>query len=293
MHMFALFLHAASASLAFMVYTQANLSTSLVFPKHQYVFTDKVEVITTFDRILTGINVPLLVFLNETLTAVSHLIAVGLWIFGWKERADSVRRWAEYAVTAGLLESAILLGMGEFNAWVHLLVLILNVIMQWGGYIIDQHLMRNEDAIMYLFTPWEAFATIFGMVLVNMMNTQQTDGKDVVEFGVLTIFYGVSYAMFGVHHTMLALRWSWYKYNVDEIFVVLSITAKIILSWVLLSKTFIGTARLGDASNEIWGMDEGAWDIVQISVSSVFFVGMAASFWLLRGTSQREKRLDV
>ena len=92
---------------------------------------------------------------------------------------------------------------------------------------------------------------------------------------------------------MLALRWSWYKYNVDEIFVVLSITAKIILSWVLLSKTFIGTARLRDASNEIWGMDEGAWDIVQISVSSVFFVGMAASFWLLRGTSQREKRLDV
>ena len=145
MHILAMVLHIVSASLAFAVYSESNLSADVVTPHFKYVYDTKIGVETSYSVWLTT-SVPFLIFLNEALTAGSHLVGSALWFFGFRERADSIRRWVEYGITAGLLEFAILLGMGERNGWVLISVLVLNIIIQLSGYQIDDHLYEGKDA---------------------------------------------------------------------------------------------------------------------------------------------------
>ena len=87
-----------------------------------------------------------LVAANETITAVSHLIAVLVLAVvvrdkdyespdGYSVPYEYMRRWAEYAITAGLLEVAIVAGQGTREWFLIVYILMGNVVIQGMGYL--------------------------------------------------------------------------------------------------------------------------------------------------------------
>ena len=85
-----------------------------------------------------------LIFSNEVITAISHLIGlVGFFLYSDSMMADgrhleSIRRYIEYAVTAGLLEVALLVGMGSKSFYQVLFILLTNIAIQLMGYMSER-----------------------------------------------------------------------------------------------------------------------------------------------------------
>ena len=124
-HLLAFLLHSVSAILAFLSQPEAGLQLGqLVVHKINFKagstnVTSSLHIEQLDHVVFDDINVVGLIFTNEVITAVSHLIGtIGFFLYTDAMMADgrhleSVRRYIEYAVTAGLLEVALLVGMGS------------------------------------------------------------------------------------------------------------------------------------------------------------------------------------
>ena len=268
LHSFAFVLHAISSVFAWLCNpypVHARLSfkvDTLTYQKATNVST----VGASRDEIIYASKVsPIgLVATNETITALSHLIAIIVLfraickkypyknIHGFSIEYEYNRRWLEYAVTAGLLEVAIVSGQGTREWFLIVYMLVGNVVIQGMGYLMDA-------APEFKYKPW---FSVFGFLLLsvqiwliatNAANT--TNASENQEVWVrLAVLYGFLYSWFGVNQTCVHY-WKLYRetLNGDMIFVFLSISAKLYLSWSLIAEIRQRFRELGEPlTPKIW-----------------------------------------
>ena len=246
---------------------------------------------------------------NETITAVSHLIAVLILAIvvrdkdyespdGYSVPYEYMRRWAEYAVTAGLLEVAIVAGQGTREWFLIVYVLMGNVVIQGMGYLMDV-------APSFRYKSW---FSVFGFLLLsvqialiatNAANT--TNASENQEVWVrLAVLYGILYSWFGVNQVCVHY-WEWYRksFNGDMFFVFLSMSAYLYLSWSLIAEIRQRFYELGepltpklafesslDATVDTWMTIKD----VMVWVSIVLVVAGYLFSWYQKENTNRNKR---
>ena len=156
--------------------------------------------------------------LNEYLTFLSHAIGVVIWSDQNnqnKKVSEYTRRWLEYAITAGLLEIAIL---DTTNVPKILSILTLNAVLQLFGWILD-----HEKNFKYLL--------LMGFILLGVEITLVSYWSS--EPARTIVVYGILYSLFGVVQTLH--KFDMLPYDENNVYTLLSITTKTVLTWTLVS----------------------------------------------------------
>lgn len=226
------------------------------------------------------------VLVNEFLTAISHAVGVAIvWNPKGKRPLESWRRWTEYAVTAGVLECAILFGFGVRDFFVFVLVFALNAALQYtGGLSLDQ-IQDSNDPVLYASQKPVLLVQSFAFLLVQMWFTITTAANadisavasDIVASSVL---YALFYASFGalqtLKHTVSTFEMS---YDADVGFIVLSVTSKLCLSYhaVSIQKQIEQSLDGSSAhlSGEVDGLRAGVVALYVISAAAI----LAYALW--------------
>ena len=249
LHVFACLIHLVSCVLAWLCNpSSSHVRLSLKVDKLTYEYATNVSSVgASSEEVVYASKVsPIgLVALNETLTALSHLVAVFVLMFmsdkvyrrkdGYSLDYEYMRRWFEYAITAGLLEVAIVCGQGTREWFGIVYILACNVVIQLMGYLMDV-------APRFPYKSW--FFGIGGFLLsiqiwlisTNAVNTSNKSENESV-WVRMAIFYGVMYSLFGVHQACVHY-WEWYRttFHGDMIFIFLSMSSKLYLSWSLIAE---------------------------------------------------------
>ena len=147
--------------------------------------------------------------INELLTCASHVLGIVLVAMNLGRIAEIRRRWAEYAVTAGILEISILVGFGVRDFYALLLVFTLNIGLQAsGGLTLDELRARlTSNSPFYQQQRGVLLAQSFVFLGVQIAYTMTTAleagtpglGGTLVASSVL---YACFYASFGVLQTL-------------------------------------------------------------------------------------------
>ena len=184
-------------------------------------------------EVFSGISIMSILVVNEAITAASHLAAVlgfGLYrqmMVEDERHLEVIRRYVEYAVTAGLHEAALYLLVGGADFSLLLAIIVTNVIMQILGYMIERttnvsrQLYMNVSAFILLAIPVVTFLTI---------------GAENTDFQALSIYYTILYALFGLHSLLHILSEQWRAFvDKDAGYVILGIGAKEVLTWMVVA----------------------------------------------------------
>ena len=224
------------------------------------------------------------------------------------------RRWLEYAITAGLLEIALATVVGHTNVYIFLSLLTLNVLQQTIGYVLDD--LRYQELILEInsekisgttkggwFQPFKLkfillFAGFFclssqAFILLNGGSFRLKNTNDDVDYEddirMVSIVYAILYSLFGIHMLFIQIcesrrddkkrRNCWLDtFDGDAMYIILSCSVKILLSWLIISITYEMTNLVGQ-TNSIPYMgpvqDETDWRgarIVYYILGSIIFV---------------------
>lgn len=187
-------------------------------------------------EVFSDISITSILIVNEAVTAISHLAAVlgfGLYRQTMVEddrHLEVIRRYVEYAVTAGLLEAALYLLVGGADFSLLLAIVVTNVIMQILGYMIER--TTNVSRQLYM--------NVSGFILLAIpVVTLLTIGAENTEFQALSIYYTVLYALFGLHSLLHILFEQWRAFvDKDAGYVILGIGAKEVLTWMVVALQF-------------------------------------------------------
>ena len=267
-HLLAFLLHSVSAILAFLSQPESGLelgklvvhkvdyhaqhfnttttalATTTVAPARRLLSVSESDhvslTVTQTDHVVfDNINIVSLIFTNEIITAVSHLIGViGFFLYTNAMMADgrhleSVRRYIEYAVTAGLLEVALLVGMGSKSFYQVLFILLTNVAIQLMGYMSE----RTQDRMRQIYYSIGGFVLLAPSLVIIVWNATLVTGMERVE--ELAYTYMALYILFGLHNLFDHIFAFWRNtIDRDTGYTVLSIATKIGLSWMLIAITF-------------------------------------------------------
>ncbi len=246
-HLLAFLLHSVSAILAFLSQPDSGLELGkLVVHKVDFVATaatsEKAASVTLSQSdhvVFDKINVVSLIFTNEVITAISHLIGlVGFFLYSDSMMADgrhleSIRRYIEYAVTAGLLEVALLVGMGSKSFYQVLFILLTNIAIQLMGYMSE----RTQDRMRQVYYSLGGFVLLAPSLIIIVWNATLVSGMENVE--LLAYTYLALYVLFGLHNLFDHVWAAWRRMiDRDTGYNVLSIATKIGLSWMLIAITF-------------------------------------------------------
>ena len=210
-----------------------------------------------------------LVALNEAITAVAHAAGFSIYRMDIEIKEmnnyDSWRRWIEYSITAFLVEAALLIAMGQDYAGILIMVLALNIVTQMMGRVIDEHMQEEKNIRwLYVVVPLMAFAAILVEIITTAIGT---------EFVPLTVMYGVLYSLFAVHQITSAYKWDITSVDYDDMYILLSITAKLVLSWGLVARLRVDT-------------DDGVrWDVFEPVFPSIMGALLLGMVWAMRKRS--------
>ncbi len=154
---------------------------------------------------------------NESATAFSHAVGYYIWTrkFPDNKVVEYTRRWIEYAVTAGLLEVAIL---GTSDVSRILAILTLNAVLQAFGWILD----AREQLDWLLLLGFGVLGVEIALIALWSSEPWWT-----------IVIYGFLYALFGVVQTLHKLNAL--PFDEDHIYTLLSITTKVVLTWTLVA----------------------------------------------------------
>ena len=244
--------------------------------------TKNLHILATIAHIISG---TILCFLaaqrgwliaNEFLTAFSHAIGIGISIL-YESNQDTndipyqlldtpqnsnknidaykkleyTRRWIEYAVTAGLLEVAILRTDDVYQI---VTILALNAVLQSYGWILD---VEKKMRMLILFG--------FGVLAVEISFIASWSPEP---WWTLLI-YALYYSLFGL--IQLLHVYDVLPFDEDHIYTLLSITTKIVLTWTLVSHD------MEDMAMEVW-----------VNCLGVFFLSLGAGLlWRRTGRQVR------
>ena len=263
LHLAALIIHIVSCVFAFSLAPPAEKMKQFIYVEAATfgnTSTGEPTIYIIKKEVFKNANAIAIIAWNELFTAVSHFIAlIFLWFTftcdccskcgccnednkkyeGRSRPEEYTRRWIEYGITAGLLEVGMLVGQGECNIIVLSSVLLANAAMQLIGFYNDYTEKNKWNIIPSI----SAFIIMFSIIIIFIFKAANqssgTNNWESLNYGYLAIVFSIFYLSFGIHQT-LYLNWQYYAENidVDKIFVYLSITSKIVLSW-----TYIAIAR--------------------------------------------------
>lgn len=229
------------------------------------------------------------IFANEALTALSHFIALGYYYMYDERRNDSspnhefevLRRTLEYSLTAAILQVALVLGVSDVALHDVIFIFAVNAVIQMIGYRIDN---GNSNRTMY--QPLTQSSNNY-YVPAFVLLASEIAYVSILLFGVdysvfsnstFYVLVGVSYILFYVSFGLIKLVRSDEE---DEIYIILSVTCKVSLSWLLISNVYTSYYELCTGESEACTMakkslfygDWFAWQIVLI------IFGVAGLIW--------------
>lgn len=266
LHILAALIHGISCSLSIWLHTD-TVDGQVTLPHHTYMADPTaslkqyiVNATVTHEKVLYT-NPMVWIAGNEGITFFSHLLALGL-MFLDPSKLDIFerrRRTIEYAFTAGILQVALVLGVGSIALYDVLWLLGVNIAIQLLGWLADQHKDVQNLRGWLLGIAFGLLSLEIFYVIMQSVNLNGIDSGPYVAMGVA---YGVFYILFGV----VKLIPAWER-DQNEIYVLMSVTSKVALSWILIGNTFEGLKELGVKSapfDHTW-ID---WRLIQIIISS-------------------------
>lgn len=267
--MLLLYLHIAAACIHFIscvlsVVVHVDVHSDITLPTHKY-FTNPIRTETHYDTILEQ-NPMVWVSANEALTLFSHLIAIFYLSKDEKLRSfESLRRTIEYSFTAGILQVALVLSAASMSLYDMFFLLMINVALQMVGYLLD----KKDNRPMLLTIGFLLLATEIQYVLLNSL---RLEGLTLDYFIVMGVFYALFYIGFGV----VKIFQSDYQ---DEIYILMSVTSKLTLSWILIGNMFVGFTELDTKTDpDFTDLD---WRAIQWSVTILSVVGLGVGIPLI------------
>ena len=240
-HVVASLLHILSFVLLLqLVFTEGETKRSLSVPYAVFESSasdaGSLVIVQKAREVFSEISITSILLINEAITAASHLAAVlGFGLYRQMMVEDDrhlevIRRYVEYAVTAGLLEAALYLLVGGADFSLLLAIVVTNAIMQILGYMIE----RTTNVSRQLYMNVSAF-----ILLAIPVVTLLTIGTENSEFQTLSIYYTVLYALFGLHSLLHILFEQWRAFvDKDAGYVILGIGAKEVLTWMVVALQF-------------------------------------------------------
>ena len=264
LHIAAAILHMVSCVLSVVVHTD-SVRTDIVIPRHQYQ-SNPIDTITTQDVVLEQ---SALVWIsgNEAITMFSHLIAVFyLWNSEKMRKYESLRRTIEYSFTAGILQVALVMGTGSISMSDIFFILLINGVMQLMGYVMDS---RKEDNTTLLVG---AFILLAAQIQFVVTNALFLEGIETGYFVVMAVFYALFYIGFGVVKIFQPV----YE---DEIYILMSVTSKLSLSWILIGNIFEGFKEMGETTDpDFTDLD---WRAIQWGIVAFSAIGLIVGIPLI------------
>lgn len=267
--MLLLYLHIAAAcihliSCVLSVVVHVDVPSNITLPTHRY-FADPLRREVQYNKIFEQ-NPLVWVSANEALTLFSHLIAIFYLTRNENLRSmESLRRTIEYSFTAGILQVALVLSAASMCLYDILFLLMINVALQMVGYLLD----KKDNRRMLLTIGFLLLATEIQYVLLNSL---RLEGITLDYFIVMGVFYVLFYIGFGV----VKIFQSDYQ---DEIYILMSVTSKVTLSWILIGNIFVGLQEFNTKTDpDFSGLD---WRAVQWSVTILSVIGLGIGIPLI------------
>lgn len=267
--MLLLYLHIAAAcihliSCVLSVVVHVDVHSDITLPTHKY-FTDPIRTETHYDTILEQ-NPLVWVSANEALTLFSHLIAIFYLSRDKKMRSmESLRRTIEYSFTAGILQVALVLSAASMSLYDMFFLLMINIALQMIGYLLD----KKDNRPMLLTIGFLLLATEIQYVLLNSL---RLEGITLDYFVVMGVFYALFYIGFGV----VKIFQSDYQ---DEIYILMSVTSKVTLSWILIGNIFVGFEELDTKTDP--DFSDLDWRAIQWGVTLLSVIGLSVGIPLI------------
>lgn len=292
LHCIALVIHLTSSILAFRKAEKLpKMNANITLTKVEYMKTVPYMVETV--ELVGSTQQPVYwIAWNETITWIAHIAAIIIFSLNRNiccltpRVAESTRRWGSYAITAGLLQVAMVLSVGPVSLWLILYLMISNGVLQSTGWLIDQ----TESPF------YRIWFGVIGMMLFSVsvtfvaVRSFRISGLEFdelfISYSGLAIIYGLFYSSFGIVQLLRQLdthcccitdrKRCCTLFNADGIFVLLSITSKVFLSWSLIGIIETGLAELDIIEPDTnWGTVQ----IVLFVLCSLVLVGGVIYNW--------------
>lgn len=195
-----------------------------------------------------------LLAMNEFVTSLFHLYRVYL-LYKCKDIRRS--RWVEYAITAGLLQNAILLANSQRSWYLHITSFFLNVALQMIGLWIEVD-RRDENLKFGL-----GLLCLLPNILISAISSGTFDaGYDVfLTRGLVSTAYGIFYVSFAFIH-----------YFELDYYNLLSFTSKTFLSASIAILYFQGYDHYGLENRYDWNWDVLTAILMIIGVGAVGYI---------------------
>lgn len=285
LHTAAFIIHLISSILS-LYFHISEADSDVRIPKHIYANNSFMN--TTYTNLMT-VNPVSLVTLNEMLTAFSHLIA--LWLLRGRNLTQKKinnfelnRRTFEYCFTAGILQCALVTSVGAVYLHDLVFLLLINVVIQLLGVSIDmsREFVKERGDARSFGIPW-FFAMAFGLLMTEiiyvLLHCLSIDAPDTFTMGffvAMGIIYGILYISFGLVKVFVLD-----DSKANEIYVALSVTTKIVLSWVLIGNLHYGFSQLFDANNIPESVVDLDYETVLVVVVAIFLFITIDLIWYI------------
>jgi hypothetical protein len=293
LHIAAAIIHAISCVLAVVVHTD-TITGVLTLPHHKYmadnnaVIAEHVINATVTHEAVIYTHPMVWIAANEGFTFFSHCIALCF----LRKRLSEIdlnemelsRRTVEYMFTAGILQVALVLGIGKIAIYDAIMLLLINACLQGLGWIQDQ---RDFPPRLKPYILTAAFVLLAVEIQYVIFQTTNIEGIEVGPYIVMGIFYAIFYLLFG----FVKLIDSWKK-NENEIYILMSVTSKVALSWILIGNTYAGMEELGVESkpNDFTDLD---WRTIQVFISVVSGLVLAVGIYYFTRDTSSERKMRI
>ena len=283
LHIAAFLIHLVSFALSLFTHI-GDADVDILVAKHIYKTNDLG--ITTTDT-LTTLNANSWVSINEGLTCFSHAIALYL-LYG-KEPSEEVnnlehgRRTVEYSFTAGILAVALVLSVGSIFLQDLIFILGINLVIQGLGWLIHVFDGMHKQQINFMYMgAFLLLALEIAYVLLQTYNIAHPDDFDLVFYQAMGIIFGILYISFGLVKFFVKNR------DIqDEMYVIMSVSTKVILSWIIIANTHQGFIDLFDMVPV--GVHDLDWRAIQLNLTIILLVVMVGG---LVYVYTRERKCD-
>jgi len=281
LHIAAFLIHLVSFALSLFTHI-GDADVDILVAKHIYK-TNELGITTT--DTLTTLNANSWVSINEGLTCFSHAIALYL-LYG-KEPSEEInnlehgRRAVEYSFTAGILAVALVLSVGSIFLQDLLFILGINVVIQGLGWLIHYEDDKREINFMYM-GAFLLLALEIVYVLLQTYNIAHPDDFDLGFYQAMGIIFGILYISFGLVKFLVKNR------DIqDEMYVIMSVSTKVILSWIIIANTHQGFIDLFDMVPV--GVHDLDWRAIELYLTVILLIVMVGGLFYVYNR-ERKKR---
>lgn len=200
---------------------------------------------TAYENVLFSLPLGLMVSLFLLASAVAHFSVASPWGYPWYvknlQKGINYARWFEYAVSSSIMIIVIAMLCGIFELSSLILLFALNATMNMMGLMMEVHnqTTKRTDWTAFVigcfagFIPWLVIGIYFFAAIVDQSDNVPTFVYAI--YFMLAAFFNV----FAINMVMQYRRkgkWADYLYG-EKVYIVLSLTAKTVLAWLVFGGT--------------------------------------------------------